>query len=121
LRTSTWSALGLDGGGGGGYGTSGEYAHQSNGDTANAAAGGAAYGDETISTLYLGSGGGSSGSVSAGARGGNGGGSIQIIADQIIVNGRSQPMVKMEALCANTNVKAPTGAAEAAAVAEVLN
>ena len=75
------------GGGGGGYGMAGESSHQSNGDTANAAVGGITYGDQSLSTLYLGSGGGSSGAVSAGARGGNGGGAIHITADQIIVNG----------------------------------
>lgn len=74
------------GGGGGGYGTpGGPGKHVDRNDSE----GGNTYGDSMLSTIYLGSGGGSSGAQSAnwGAAGGAGGGVIEIEAEEILVNG----------------------------------
>ncbi|MHB8959299.1 MAG: serine/threonine-protein kinase [Candidatus Limnocylindrales bacterium] len=81
------------GGGGGGYGTGGEAGHY----TASCqpgvrAAGGSTYGDSSLSTLYLGSGGGASWNAVCDsgcpyANGGAGGGVINITASSIAVNG----------------------------------
>ncbi len=74
------------GGAGGGYGSQGQNAI--NGSDAPVVYGGLTYGNQTLTTLYLGSGGGSSGAQSAnvGGAGGNGGGAISITAGQIIVS-----------------------------------
>lgn len=76
------------GGGGGAYGSSGQNAV--NGSSIPPAYGGTTYGDPTLSSIYLGSGGGSSGAQSGnyGGGGGAGAGAVSIIADTIIVTGR---------------------------------
>ncbi|KAJ5077600.1 bonus isoform c-related [Anaeramoeba ignava] len=77
------SAFGGFGGGGGGYGDQGKdaEANRYSGQLHPGAKGGEIYGDEKISTLYLGSGGGSGHPYSNGqtkGKGGNGGGAIFI-------------------------------------------
>jgi hypothetical protein len=77
------------GGGGGGYGTPGQ--PPTNAPNIDPVSAGATYGDAALSSLYLGSGGGSAGSQMTpvgGGAGGNGGGAISIQAQQIIVTGR---------------------------------
>lgn len=74
-------------GAGGGYGSAGADATTYFG---RAVHGGQPYGDPALSTIFLGSGGGSSGANSArlGAAGGGGGGAISISAGSIVVTGR---------------------------------
>ena len=77
-----------EGGGGGGYATDGLPGRGEPGHPLMP--GGVAYGDATLSTVYLGSGGGSSGaqSESWGAAGGAGGGAVDLVATSIRVTGR---------------------------------
>jgi hypothetical protein len=75
------------GGGGAGYGTAGHMATNSPGK--NPIYGGNIYGDPTLKTLYLGSGGGSSGRgyQLLNGLGGAGGGAISIMTGSIVVHG----------------------------------
>ncbi|MEC9072767.1 MAG: hypothetical protein VX938_10325, partial [Myxococcota bacterium] len=80
------------GGGGGGYGSPGETA-LSAGNGAGPGKGGETYGDDALTELHLGSGGGSGAGDNNGGGsrthgpGGNGGGAVRIVADEIQVQG----------------------------------
>jgi hypothetical protein len=81
----------LCGGGGGGYGTAGSPGHHPTHYTNTPAQGGTPYGDSSLSSLYPGSGGGSSSLQMCACRwadGGAGGGIIEITAAAITVTGR---------------------------------
>ncbi|KAJ5074828.1 hypothetical protein M0811_07871 [Anaeramoeba ignava] len=86
------SSFGSIGGGGGGYGTKGEDSEPNRWQGGNhpGGKGGEIYGDEKITQLYLGSGGGSGHPYSNGqtkGKGGNGGGALLLEANTIINNG----------------------------------
>ncbi|KAL3836098.1 hypothetical protein ACJMK2_021551, partial [Sinanodonta woodiana] len=78
-------------GGGGGYGTKGSLGVATFGDRSGLGSGGRVYGDQTLSVLYMGSGGGSGGNAKdlssnpKGGRGGNGGGAIRLVAMRSVI------------------------------------
>ncbi|KAL3836111.1 hypothetical protein ACJMK2_021563 [Sinanodonta woodiana] len=78
-------------GGGASYGTWGSRGMKKSYDSYDSGYGGRAYGEPTLSILYMGSGGGSGGnaidlsSSPIGGRGGNGGGAIRLVASKSVV------------------------------------
>ena len=85
-------AFGSCGGGGGGYGTPGTNAQTNIYNNGNnpGGKGGLVYGDEGMTTIYMGSGGGGGAPYSGGTKGkgGNGGGLIMIIAKELRNEGK---------------------------------